>query len=275
MIIRTEKNANYTTISNFALNDPNLSLKAKGLWTYIMAQPDEWKINYRGLMSQLKEGQRSILGALRELEDAGYLIRGKTHKSDGTFAQDDAVLYERPRVQNVRVDNVRTKINTNKTNKKIYKKSNANALDQNQLSLTGSSRSDNQSAHDTDKRRPVVSKSTDKQYLLQLIAELHKTVKGPLARPLEKPELRVESLRKRLKSYTQSEILIAAKNLAQDAWFSGEGKKHQTVDFLLQGNPKQSSNDNILRFLEIDDQPTNSKDAFYDQIQARYAARPV
>jgi hypothetical protein len=268
MIIRTEKNANYTTISNFALNDSNLSLKAKGLWAYIMSQSDEWKINYRGLMSQLKEGQRSILGALHELEDAGYLIRGQTHQNDGTFTQGDATLYEQPCVRNARTENVRTKINTNKTNKKIYKKRDANASEQPSLSLLDSSRSDNQSSHDTDKRRRVVNKSTNRQELLSLVEELHKTIKGPDVRPLEKPELRVESLRKRLKTYTWTELLLAAKNLAHDAWFSGEGKKHQTIDFLLQNNRNQASGDNILRFIEIE--PDQNTTSWSNAIDRRY-----
>lgn len=117
MIIRTEKNQHYTTLANYALNDPQLSLKAKGLWAFIMSKPDDWAINYRGLMKQLKEGQRAILAALKELEDCNYLVRGKVVSKDGKFSQADATLFERPCVQkpcvqNVRVDNVRTKLNT-------------------------------------------------------------------------------------------------------------------------------------------------------------------
>lgn len=164
--------------------------------------------------------------------------------------------------------------NTNSTTIKINKKA-AHAAQPKQLSLTGSSRSDNIQHSPTNQVPPVVSKSTTKQELLSLVEELHKTIKGPITRPLEKPELRVESLRKRLKRYTRTELLLAAKNLSHDAWFSGEGKKHQTVDFLLQGNRNQASGDNILRFIEINDEPTNNKATFYDQVRARYAAKPA
>lgn len=121
MIIRTEKNSHYTTICNDALNDPNLTLKAKGLWAFIMSKPDEWAINYRGLSKQLKEGQGAILAALKELETTGYLVRGQIRNTDGTFTQTDATLYERPcvknsRTDNSRVDSSRTKVNTKQVN---------------------------------------------------------------------------------------------------------------------------------------------------------------
>lgn len=123
MIIRTAKNENYTTLANFALNDPNLSLKAKGLWAFIMSKPDGWNINYRGLMAQLKEGQRSILNALSELEEQGYLVRGAVHAEDGRFGQAESTLYEKPcaqspRVHNARMETVRTKVKTEQVSTK-------------------------------------------------------------------------------------------------------------------------------------------------------------
>lgn len=83
-------------MSNYALNDPSLSLKAKGLWAFIMTKPDGWKITSRGLAGQLKEGRDSILGGLNELEDGGYLIRGEQRSYKGKFSTSDATLYETP-----------------------------------------------------------------------------------------------------------------------------------------------------------------------------------
>jgi len=115
--VRTEKNQNYTHISNVALNDKNLSLKAKGLWAFIMSKPNDWKINYRGLVSQLKEGQTAILATLDELEEAGYLIRGEITKDRaGKFKTADSIMYEQPCVGFPRVDSPRTKVTTDKTN---------------------------------------------------------------------------------------------------------------------------------------------------------------
>lgn len=95
MIIRTRKNKNYTTLCNIALNDPELSLKAKGLFAFLMSKPEDWKISYRGLMTQLKEGQRAILGALAELETHGYLDR-ELEQNDQGHIFFSSVLREEP-----------------------------------------------------------------------------------------------------------------------------------------------------------------------------------
>ena len=41
-VIRTIKNDNYTTMSNYHLKDKELSLKAKGLLSMMLSLPDEW-----------------------------------------------------------------------------------------------------------------------------------------------------------------------------------------------------------------------------------------
>ena len=112
MIIRTEKNKDYTVIANFALNDSNLSLKAKGLWVYIMTKPDKWNINGRGLAEQLKESRPTINTILKELEEHGYLQRGVVRENNGKFSQSENILYEQPWTKNPSTVNLSTKVNT-------------------------------------------------------------------------------------------------------------------------------------------------------------------
>jgi len=112
MIIRTEKNKDYTVIANFALNDSNLSLKAKGLWAYIMTKPDKWNINGRGLAEQLKESRPTINTILKELEEHGYLQRGVVRENNGKFSQSENILYEQPWTKNPSTVNLSTKVNT-------------------------------------------------------------------------------------------------------------------------------------------------------------------
>jgi hypothetical protein len=117
MIIRTEKNKDYTVIANFALNDNNLSLKAKGLWAYIMTKPDKWNINGRGLAEQLKESRPTINTILKELEEHGYLQRGVVRENNGKFSQSENILYEKPWTslpwtKNPSTVNLSTKVNT-------------------------------------------------------------------------------------------------------------------------------------------------------------------
>lgn len=118
MIIRTRKNKNYTVMSNTALQDPNLSLKAKGLWAHVMCQADVWNFSGRSLEKILKESRPTINGILKELEDAGYLVRGTVVNNNGKFVQGENILHEEPWTKNVSTVNLSTKqvlINNNKT----------------------------------------------------------------------------------------------------------------------------------------------------------------
>lgn len=98
MIIRTQKNKDYTVMRNTALNDENLSLKAVGLWAWLMSKPDNWEISVNGVYSQRKEGRDAIRSAMQELAETGYLLRGdQERQEDGTFSANEAILYETPR----------------------------------------------------------------------------------------------------------------------------------------------------------------------------------
>lgn len=116
-IVRSVKTKDYTTISNSAANDQRLSLKAKGLFYFLMSKPDTWEISYRGLVSQLKEGQSAVLAALQELEDSGYLERS-SQREGGKFTSAPSILHEQPCVENSRVEKLSvenpTQVNTNR-----------------------------------------------------------------------------------------------------------------------------------------------------------------
>lgn len=116
LIVRTKKNEHYTTISNFALEDNKLSLKAKGLWAFIMTKPNSWNITSRGLASQLKEGRDAVMSAMKELETAGYLERGEHRNTDGTFTTTEAILHEKSTTDNPTTDSPALLVKTNKVN---------------------------------------------------------------------------------------------------------------------------------------------------------------
>lgn len=48
-IIRTNKNSNYSVISNQYLKNKLLSLEAKGLMSIMLSLPDDWSFSTRGL----------------------------------------------------------------------------------------------------------------------------------------------------------------------------------------------------------------------------------
>ena len=99
-VIRVEKNKNYTVMSNYHLRDKNLSLKAKGLLSYMLSLPDDWDYSVRGLVSCLKEGKDSIQAALHELEKYGYLKREQGRTTDGKLSNIDYTVMEIPCTEN-------------------------------------------------------------------------------------------------------------------------------------------------------------------------------
>ncbi len=74
-IVRAAKRKNYTRISNKILNDPTISLKAKGLWTLLMSKPSDWEITVKGTATLTKERPDALSTIFKELEGAGYLKR--------------------------------------------------------------------------------------------------------------------------------------------------------------------------------------------------------
>ena len=61
-VFRVERNANYTTMSNYHLRDRRLSLKAKGLLSVFLSLPDEWHYSINGLLKifQLADRLKSL-----------------------------------------------------------------------------------------------------------------------------------------------------------------------------------------------------------------------
>jgi len=66
---------NYTKVSNQVLEDATLSLKAKGLFAYLVKLPEGWKIRIGEIAKHHKDGYDSVQSALNELRSAGYLER--------------------------------------------------------------------------------------------------------------------------------------------------------------------------------------------------------
>lgn len=75
--IRQAHHKSYVCISNQLAQDPNISLKALGLMTYLLSLPDNWQVNLNQLISSHREGRLSILNALKELKNAGYIHHQK------------------------------------------------------------------------------------------------------------------------------------------------------------------------------------------------------
>ena len=98
-IIRVDKRSNYTVVDNTFIRDMNLSMKAKGLMLLMLSLPPEWDYSVAGLSAICKEGMTAIRGALKELEECGYLRRERRNSDKGYFVY-EYILSEIPQPHN-------------------------------------------------------------------------------------------------------------------------------------------------------------------------------
>ena len=120
-VFKIEKNKNYTVMSNYHLRDKRMSLKAKGLLSFMLSLPLDWDYSLDGLEKICKEGKDSIRSALNELKLYGYLVIKKTKNEKGIFEY-EYMIYEYPYSENPDMDypdmENPTQINTNIQNTK-------------------------------------------------------------------------------------------------------------------------------------------------------------
>ena len=92
--LRIQKN--YGITPNEILNNPNISIKAKGMFGYLQSKPDGWAFSEARILSQMKEGRVAIHSTIKELEEAGYLQRVPVKNKKGQWDGYDYILYENP-----------------------------------------------------------------------------------------------------------------------------------------------------------------------------------
>ena len=82
-VFRVEKNRGYTVMSNHHLRNKDLSLKAKGLLSQMLSLPEDWDFTLKGLSLINREQIDAIRAGVRELEQAGYIVRSRERDSQG------------------------------------------------------------------------------------------------------------------------------------------------------------------------------------------------
>lgn len=99
-IFRVEKNTDYVVMSNYHLRDKNLTLKAKGLLSWMLSNDEGWDYTVAGIVSVMKENRDAINSALCELEDYGYLTRQQIRDATGKFTDVEYLITEKPFTEN-------------------------------------------------------------------------------------------------------------------------------------------------------------------------------
>lgn len=96
-VFRIEKTRDYTVMSNHHLRNTELSLKAKGMLSLMLSLPDGWDYTTKGLARICKDGIDSICAGVRELEDAGYVVRERIRNENGQLGSIEYTILEQPR----------------------------------------------------------------------------------------------------------------------------------------------------------------------------------
>lgn len=90
-----KKPINYSILPNEILKH-KLSLKAIGLYSYIISKPDDWNFSIGGVVAQSSDGKDSIRSAIQELESAGFLVRQQVRNDDGTMGEGSWLVDDKP-----------------------------------------------------------------------------------------------------------------------------------------------------------------------------------
>ena len=99
-VFRVEKTKDYTVMANHHLRNKELSLKAKGLLSLMLSLPDDWDYTLKGLARICRDGVDSIAAAVKELEEAGYIVRRRVRDDKGRVGEMEYTILERPEEDN-------------------------------------------------------------------------------------------------------------------------------------------------------------------------------
>lgn len=86
-IISHPCNGSFTVIPNDLLQNPELSIFARGLLVFILSLPSNWEIRVAQIAAKFDESEHKILKALRELIELGYCKREPLRKDGRLHGQ--------------------------------------------------------------------------------------------------------------------------------------------------------------------------------------------
>ncbi|WP_231626381.1 helix-turn-helix domain-containing protein [Streptomyces apocyni] len=95
MHVRHRHTERFTVVGNHLAQNRDLSLVAVGLAVHIQSLPDGAHVGIKELVKRWPESELRIARALRELEDAGYLVRERARSARGRVVT-RTTFYEHP-----------------------------------------------------------------------------------------------------------------------------------------------------------------------------------
>lgn len=99
-IIRAARKTHYAVISNSVLDDKRLTWGARGMLAHLLSKPDNWRVIVEALInetskSRVPSARDSVRAMLKELMDAGYIVR-TVRREEGVFSGYDYIVSDLP-----------------------------------------------------------------------------------------------------------------------------------------------------------------------------------
>lgn len=92
---KSNRESHWSSIDLTCLEDSELTPLAKCLHIYALTRPPGWEIRIEDLTRRMGVSKRSVYRAMKELEDAGYLVRDQQNIR-GHFQERELTVYELP-----------------------------------------------------------------------------------------------------------------------------------------------------------------------------------
>jgi hypothetical protein len=89
-----KKTREYTQVSNDLLNDNRITMKAKLLYIFINSKPDGWDFSVERIENQMKEGEKAIRAAMKELKQFSLLSNKPAFDHKGKVSGQEYILHE-------------------------------------------------------------------------------------------------------------------------------------------------------------------------------------
>ncbi|WP_346905943.1 helix-turn-helix domain-containing protein [Clostridium sp.] len=121
----------YVMLNKTALNDNNLSFKAKGIFAYLMSKPDDWACQVEDLQKHAADGRDSVKAGLRELREHGYIIKRPIKNELGRIDYWEETIFETPQEEAKEIFREQTKNEKPKKSKKKMPQTEKPLVDEN------------------------------------------------------------------------------------------------------------------------------------------------
>ena len=231
-----KKKINFTQVSNTALRDENLSLKAKGLYSMIQSYVtiENFTLYKNTLIKQCKDKEGSFNTTWKELKDNGYLVQEKKRTSSGSFYYEYDLLDEpftTPQFSTPGKTTPGSSTPGSSTGGKTGVYSNTD-LSNTDLSNTDLSKNENSSA----------TEKVEKEFVDTVIKKWNDTGLNTVRNIKGK---RLDSLHARIKEYSKDDVLTVIENVKYSDFLKGNNNRNWTadIDWILKPN-------NFIKVLE-------------------------